>query len=279
MKQNFLKLFPVTKPVIGMVHLDYLTGPMFHGLSRVINRAIADISALQRGGVNGILIENWKENSLGAIVSSQTEMRMLEVVMRLKSVIKVPFGINVLNNDYQVAFKIAKIVGANFVQLDVFTDEVVSDFKYNILAQKYPFEIKITPAQVWNFAKSIKAADIPLIVFVQPKHYQLLRKSKDLASSVRQAIVGGADGIIITKATGIAPSQNRVKQAIIASGNIPVGIGSGLNAKNITKLLAAADFAIIGSAFKYKGDIDNPVSLKRVAGIIKKVMKFRFSPL
>ena len=63
------KIFSSIKPVIGMLHLDYLEGEKFKGVKFVVKKALKDIKALQEGGIDGILVENWKEDTIGAFVS------------------------------------------------------------------------------------------------------------------------------------------------------------------------------------------------------------------
>jgi uncharacterized protein len=275
MNSNFLEIFRNPKPIIGMVHLDYLEGSSYQGIPKVVRKATADIHALQTGGIDGILIENWKENSIGEFVSTQTANRMLKVVGELQEIIKVPFGINVLNNDYRIAFKIAKLVHANFVQLDVFVDKVISDFQFNIKAKINPFQININPAYVWEYVKSINADNIPLIIFVHPKHYKLLNPKKTLLESIIHAINHGVSGVIITKSTGIAPDRNVLFQVKTNCSNIPIGIGSGIKPGNVIKLLTIADFAIVGSALKIDNNVDNPVAEFNVRKLMTKVNTFR----
>jgi len=264
------QIFKVKKPIIGMLHLDYLAGSKeFKSIDYVINKAIKDIQALEEGGIDGIIIENWKEDSIGEFVSTETASFFEAVCIKLAKYIHVPFGINVLNNDYKVALSVAKLTKASFVELDVFVDHVISDFIHSPIASKNPFEIKVTPKEIKDYAKKIGAQNIPLYVFVQPKHYKMIDKNKPIETSVRQAIDGGAAAILITKETGTAPTLDLIKKAKSAAGNTPVGIGSGLSAENAAKYLLVADFAVVGSSIKLNGDVDNPVDLQRVQELIK----------
>ena len=56
------KLFGVKKPIIAMLHLDPLPGdPRWRygdTMESVVQHALADLKALQDGGVDGILISN-----------------------------------------------------------------------------------------------------------------------------------------------------------------------------------------------------------------------------
>ncbi|KKU02636.1 MAG: Photosystem I assembly BtpA [Candidatus Amesbacteria bacterium GW2011_GWB1_47_26] len=265
------KIFKVKKPVIGMLHLDYLEGEKFKGIKFVINKALEDIKSLQEGDIDGILIENWKEFSVGEFVSNQTAENFKEVVQKLAKFIKVPFGINVLNNDYKVAFSAAKSSGASFVELDVFVDKVKSNFVNNTNAMESPFVIDPQPGEIWSYAKSIGASDIPLFAFVQPKHYIMLEPKKTIEISTQQAIKNGATAILVTKATGFAPTVDLIKRVKRVAGDTPVGIGSGFNIENAKDFLQVIDFAVVGSSLKVDGITDNPVDPVRVANLMNKV--------
>lgn len=274
--QRLRKIFDVEKPVIGMLHLDYLEGKNFKGFDYVIEKAIKDITALEKGGIDGMLIENWKEDSVGEFVSSVTAKNFSEVVYQISKHIHVPFGINVLNNDYKVAFTIAKETGTSFVELDVFVDKVKSDFKNNVNAIKKPFIINPKPEEIWRFAKSIHADTIPLFVFIQPKHYLMLEKGKSIEESAKQAIKYGASALVITKATGFAPTVDLIKKVKKVAGNIPVGIGSGFGAENAKEFLNVVDFAIVGTSIKIEQKTDNPVDeleVKKLMKIIRSIIK------
>ena len=275
MKKPFdiVELFETSKPIIGMLHLDYLEGDYFKGINHVVKKALVDIKVLEQGGIDGILIENWKEESLGEFVSNETSKNLTEVVIKLSKIIKVPFGINILNNDYKVAFSVAKKTGASFVELDVFVDKVKSDFINNQVAKKHPFVIDPKPDEICNYAKSIGAGNIPLFVFVQPKHYIML-KNKTIEDSARQAEEAGASAILVTKETGIAPTLDLIKKAKSVV-NIPIGIGSGFSSDNAEIYLAVADFAVVGTSIKKNGITDNPVDHQKVNDLMKIVKKIR----
>ena len=274
---NFIqKIFGKNKPIIGMLHLDCLLGDkQFKGLDYVVERAKRDIDKLQKGGIEGIIIENWKENSTGEFISPETAVSYALVCEQIAHYIKVPFGINVLNNDYKVAFSIAKLVGASFIELDVLVDDVISDFSHSDVGQKNPFEIKINPRDVFDYAKKIQAEDIPVFCFVQPKHYLMLNKNKTIEQSIEEAENAGAAAILITKATGMAPTVDLIKKAKSASKKIPVGIGSGFSIENAKDFLPFVDFVVVGSALKISGDADNEVDEKSVHELMKFVHKNR----
>ena len=154
-------IFKVRKPVIGMLHLDYLEGqPEYRGWDYLISKAKVDLYNLQDGGIDGILIENWKEYTIGERANPRNVGCLRSVCQVLSSNAKVPLGINVLNNDYRASFDIAKQIGTKFVQLDVFVDHVQTDYDFSPSAKEHPFEIKPNPKEIIEYRRKIYAEDI-----------------------------------------------------------------------------------------------------------------------
>lgn len=274
--QDFLtKIFKIQKPIIGMLHLTDLEGKNFKGIDYVVKKAIEDIKSLQEGGIDGILIENWKENSVGEFVSPETAKNFGLVVNKLVQKITVPFGLNVLNNDYKVAFSTALATKASFVEMDVFVDKVKSDFQNNEGAIKNPFVIDPKPEEIMNYAKNIGAENIPLFCFVQPKHYKMLEENKTIEDSTKEAIEGGASAVLVTKATGFAPTIDLIEKVKDVAENTSVGIGSGFSSENAIEFLKIVDFAVVGTSIKVGRETDNPVDKEKVKQLMSIVKTFR----
>lgn len=260
------------KPIIGMLHLDYLAGQKeYRGPEYLASRALTDIHNLQDGGINGILIENWRECTTAPEADKQNVICMLNLCKHLReqNSIRVPFGVNVLNNDFKMAFKIAEKVNASFVQLDVFVDHVRTAYDFNESTKQNPFEIKVDPELVISY----KPAGVDLFVFIQPKHYLMLEKNKTIENSARQAYEYGASAIIVTGLkTGEEPNLELIRRAkAVVPASFPVGIGSGFSAANAYVFLPHVDFVIVGTALKYENNVDNPVDMNRV----KKIMDIK----
>lgn len=241
------RVFKAEKPIIGMIHLDYLAGqPQFKGIKYVTEKALRDLKALEAGGVDAVLIENWEDNTRGAFVSAKIIACITITTKAIVESAKIPVGINVLPNDFKAAFSIAKACGAKFIQLDVFVDKVKTDYTYS---DAKPFEVKVDLNKFKEYRKKVGAENILLLAGIHPKHYKMMEK-KSIEQSAREAVMNSADAIVITgNKTGKAPSIKDVKLAKKAV-KIPIFIGSGLTKQNATALLKRADGAIVGTAFK-----------------------------
>jgi membrane complex biogenesis BtpA family protein len=276
MNTSFVSLFSVPKPIIGMVHLGKLAGQEgFVSEAAVVDIARRDILAWQDGGISGLILENWQEDAIGATIPKERIGSMERVCQALTEWITVPFGINILNNDYDAAFRIAKSIGASFVQLDVLVDIVRSDFTYNDAAKRHPFVVDVNVQDLRQSAKTYGVSGIPIIAGIHPKHYQLVDASKTIEQSAIQAEQYGVGGIVLTKATGVAPVFDMVAKVrhVVST---PIGIGSGLTDTNASALLSHADFAIVGTFAKVDGITDNPVDIvrvKRLMGVVYDIQK------
>lgn len=272
-KERFLSLFPMRKPIIAMVHLGELAGQKgFVSENAVVEAALDDIYKLQKGGVSALLLENWKETSMVPTIPRQRRASMARVVSALRPHITIPWGINVLNLDYEAAYEIAAQNGASFIQLDTLVDRVQSDFQFNEAAKKHPFIVDIDIPHLRQVAKRYKRSRLPILAGVHPKHFTMLDEKKTLEQSARQSHRRGVGGIVITKATGQAP----LKEAFVRVRAVvptPLVIGSGMDAGNATDLLSVADGAIVGTYLKQGGNTDNPVDLDRVKQLMDVVHK------
>ncbi len=236
------KIFKTKRPFVGMVHFPPLLGyGDFPGLKTCFQKSLKDAKTLEKAGVDGIIFENNYDIPHKEFVGPETTASMTFLVSEISKEIKIPFGINVLWNDFKASLSIAKITGASFVRIPVFVDDVETQYG----------KIFARPKEILNFRKKIEAEEIALFVDVQVKHAKML-KERDIEESVKEAIKYKADAIIVTgEWTGKAPSLEKLKRAkIAAKEKVPVLIGSGINLKNLEKLLPFADGVIVGTALK-----------------------------
>ncbi|MBI2461888.1 MAG: phosphorybosylanthranilate isomerase, partial [Candidatus Rokubacteria bacterium] len=90
-------LFGRPKALIGMVHLLPLPGsPRWGGrLEAVIERALADARALEAGGMQGCLVENYGDAPFArGAVDPATVAAMTAVVAELRRALRIPLGVN-----------------------------------------------------------------------------------------------------------------------------------------------------------------------------------------
>ncbi len=259
---NLQQIFNTTQPIIGVVHLLPLpTSARWGGsLSAIIDRAEQEAVALASGGVNSIIVENFfdapfpKSRVDPAVVSAMTT-----VVSRLRELVSMPIGINVLRNDSLSAMAIASCTGAAFIRVNVLSGVMATDQGL----------IEGCAHELLRYRREL-GSDVKIIADVLVKHAQPL-SSSDITTAVHETIDRGlADAIIISGlTTGNPPSLEDLKLARLAAGNTPMIIGSGASFDNIGSLMQHADGVIVSSSLKRQGKIENSIDPIRVSQFVE----------
>jgi membrane complex biogenesis BtpA family protein len=259
---NLTQIFNTTNPIIGVVHLAPLpTSPRWGGsLKTVIERAEQEATALAAGGVDGLIVENFfdapfcKQQVDPAVVSAMTL-----IVDRVKNLVVLPIGINVLRNDAQSAMAIATCVNARFIRVNVLTGVMATD-QGIIEGQAHA---------LLRYRREL-GSSVGILADVLVKHARPLG-TPNLTTAVQDTIERGlADGVILSGwATGSPPSLEDLELASAAAKGTPVLIGSGANWDNIGQLMKAADGVIVASSLKRHGKITEPVDPIRVSQFVE----------
>lgn len=260
----FSQWFPRRKAVIGVVHLSPLPGsPRYGGdFDAVLDRAVQDVEAYVKGGVDGLLVENFGDApffaaSVPAItVAAMTRAAALVVANARDR----PVGVNVLRNDGMSAIAVATAAGAAFVRV-------------NVLAGVYATDqgiIESDAARVMRLRAELRSA-VRVFADVSVKHATPLRNEtleREIADVRDRAL---ADAILVTgAATGAAPDAKSVARAKLCAGSAPVLVASGVALATLAGLDAADGF-IVGTALKRGGATDATVDKVRVAALVRAV--------
>ncbi|MGB5433981.1 MAG: BtpA/SgcQ family protein [Acidimicrobiia bacterium] len=247
---TFRRLFTSSKPIIGVIHLPALPGyPDSPGIDAVLDKAVSDLSALERGGVDGVLVENFADRPFRLKARPETVAAMTRVVRELVLTAKTAvIGVEVLLNDPAASLAVAKMAGAGFMRTDFFVDPMERP--------EFEGQMDIDPEGLMSYRQSIGADDVLVLADIQVKFAAML-VDRSLAESARLAAHHGADAIGVTgNETGNPPSASAVEQAKSGAGACPVLVGSGLDVANASMLMAAADGAIVGTSVKTGDHID-----------------------
>lgn len=255
-------IFRSPHPIIGVVHLLPLpTSPRWGGsLKAVIARAEQESAALAAGGVDGLIIENFFDAPFTkGTVDPAVVSAMSLVVQRVKNLVPLPIGINVLRNDACSAMAIASCVEAQFIRVNVLTGVMATDQGL----------IEGEAHRLLRYRREL-GSSVKIFADVLVKHATPLG-SPNLTTTVRETIERGlADGIIISGwETGSPPNLGDLELAIDAAQDVPVLIGSGATWENIPSLIQAADGAIVSSSLKRHGQIEQPVDPIRVSRFVE----------
>lgn len=249
------------KFVIGMVHCLPLPGsPGFRGsMAEIIKRAVADAKALEKAGVDALMIENMGDEPFGITLETSQVAALAAVSAVVAQKVGLPLGIDAAMNDYQAAISIAKAVSGSFVRIPVFVDTV----------EYYGGIVKPVAREAIMLRRHLQAEEIKIFADIQVKHTHLLLPHVLIEDSAKVAESCGADAIIVTGThTGGETPLEMIKR-VRAVTKLPLIVGSGVNVSNVQEQLSIADGAIVGSSLKEGGHWQNPVSLELASELIK----------
>lgn len=258
--------FGVKPFVIGMVHVGPLPStPLSSGASidDIIEVAVKDAQALEEGGVDGIMVENFYDAPYPKDVADPATVASMALITRevVKSV-SVPVGVNILRNCGLQALAVAHVCGASFIRVNALSETVVSD--QGILE---PIAYELMRYRRYLGARVAVFADIHV------KHAAPLAWRPPELVAKETVERGGADAVIVSGARTGAPPDVKEVTAVKGAVNVPVIVGSGINPSNAPLLLKVADGAIVGTYFKEGGKL----SVERVRKLMKIIEGLRRS--
>lgn len=266
-REPFDQLFGKKKIVIGMVHLQALPGaPRYeNNLNAVIDAALVDANALEQGGVDGIMIENffdapfWKDH-----VPPETVASMARVISTIRQKTKIPLGVNVLRNDGISALAIAAACDAQFVRINIISWAMLADQGI----------IEGRAAEIARYRKML-GANVLIFTDCLTKHAVPLAPQQMEWVALDTWERGGADALVISgKATGYATDLGDVIAARKGVPNAPLLIGSGVTVENVLDFMPIVDGVLVGTSLKADGRVENSVDAARARAVVDKVRGF-----
>jgi hypothetical protein len=256
-------MFRPVDSVIGMVHLPALPGaPGFDGDREAVReRALADARALDAGGVDALLVENFGDAPFyPGRVPAHVVASMTDLVGRVARTVEVPVGVNVLRNDARAALSVAAATGASFVRVNVHVGARVTDQG-------------LVEGRAHETARLREELDADVSVFadVGVKHSAALGRD-DVVAEAREAVERGlADGIVVSGSATGAETESGELERVAALGDeldVPVLVGSGVTPATVREALDTADGTIVGTALKEGGETTAPVDPERVVSLV-----------
>jgi membrane complex biogenesis BtpA family protein len=254
--------------VLGMVHLLPLPGsPGWAGkMSEVLGRAVADAQALEAGGIDGLIVENYGDIPFAkGRVQADTIAAMTLALAAVRDAVRIPVGVNVLRNDSRSALAIAAVTGASFVRVNVHTGVMVTD-QGIIEGDGY---------ETVRYRREL-GVDVKILADVFVKHATPLGLQSIEQAARDTAYRGLADALIVTgSGTGEPTEMGDVLKVREAVPDVPLLVASGVHEGNVAQLLSVADGVIVGTSLKQGGVTTNPVDEKRVARLMAVVGELR----
>ncbi len=258
-----MRLLSIEKPLVGMVHLLPVAGSARYarqGVGPILDAALRDLAALERGGADAVLVENFGDAPYGKLAPRETVAMMAVVLRAVVEAASVPVGVNVLRNDGLAAMSIAAATGASFMRINVlagvaFTDQGIVEGQ----------------ARELHALRRDLGADVEILADVHVKHAAHLTRLEEAAVDTER---NHPDALVVS---GIGTGYETRPEDLETVGRtvaLPVFIGSGVCADSVAAYRNANGF-IVGTSLKERGVADSPVDEKRVRSLATAIAALR----
>ena len=235
-------------------------------MQSVLEGAVADARALERGGVDGVLVENFGDAPFHPDdVPKHTVAATTRAATAVADATTLPIGINVLRNDAEAAVSVAAAVDAAFVRVNVHTGARVTD--QGIVEGRAHETLRL---------RERLGVDVGIFADTDVKHSAPLTPEGYSAESFADATERGLADAVVASGSGTGAAIDRAAlEAVVDERErhgleTPVFVGSGVRPETIGDLLALADGVIVGTALKAAGETTAPVDEERVATLVSR---------
>lgn len=262
-------LFNKRKPVIGVIHVGALPGTPAGGraVSGIIEQARAEARLYHEGGVDGLMIENMHDVPyLRGRVGPEIVSAMSVISRVVKEECALPTGIQILAGANLEAMAVAHAAGLDLIRAEGYVFAHIADEGW----------IESSAAELLRYRKQIGADRVEVWADIKKKHSShAVTTDISLGETAEAVEFMRGDAVVVTgSATGRAPRLSDVEE-VKKHCRLPVILGSGIDASNISEFYEAADGFIIGSYFKHDGHWANTVDRERVERLMKEVKRLR----
>lgn len=250
------EMFRTKKPIIGLLHLEALPGDPFYkgSMKEVIECARKDLDALQKGGVDGILITNEMSLPYQKHISTVTVASMARVIGALEAELSLPFGAEAIY-DPEATIELCAAVDADFSRC-VFTGAYVGDL--GIIDHDVSRSLRLR--------RYLERQDLRLFFFVNSEG-EVLLNDRGTEEIVKTMMFNCRPDALVAAGSmaGVSPDGTLLETtAKAAGGRLPVFCGTGCREDTIENIFKTADGAFVGTTFKKNAALGERIELGRV---------------
>jgi predicted TIM-barrel enzyme len=239
----FLNLFPVTKPVIGMLH------GRGQNDTQIMDIMKRELELYRSGGIDGVVVENY------FCTPAQTEM-MLEYVAKHHG--EIVYGINLLGNN-ELNFRLAREYSCAFMQIDSVCGHVPPE----------------KDGELVEFLSRNRESCGALIIGGIRFKYQPYLSGRSLEEDLKLG-AERCDAVAVTgDYTGQETDFTKIQTFRDILGDFPLVVAAGVTAGNAERQLAICDACITGSYFKRNHDAKEEMDAGNIAEFMNAVQKVR----
>ena len=251
-------MFSSPKPVIAMVHVGALPGTPASraSIGALVAQAVAEARMYRDAGVHAIGIENMHDVPyLRGSVGPEIVAAMTMIAAAVKDASALPCGIQVLAGANHEALAVAHAASLDFVRVEGFAFAHVADEGI----------IESSAASLLRYRRAIGAERVQVWADVKKKHAaHAITADVSVGEAAAATEFMRADAVIVTGAvTGVEANEADIAD-VRARCRLPLYLGSGLTAENLTRFYPLADGFIVGTFFKKDGRWTETVDPQRV---------------
>ena len=249
------------RALIGAIHLPALPGAPNNHLTfeQVVDRALADARALERGGAAACIIENFGDAPFRKdTVDPHVPAIICLIAHQIRAETSLSIGINILRNDALSALGAAAAASANFIRVNVHSGAAVTDQGL----------IEGSADKTLRYRAAL-GSTVAIAADVDVKHAKPLvsRPLKEIADETYHR--AHADALIVSGAgTGMEPATDDLLCVRRAVPEAPLWLGSGLTLDNLGRFRPLCDAFIVGTALHDSNDLLAPIAENRVAAFV-----------
>jgi membrane complex biogenesis BtpA family protein len=242
-----------------MIHVGALPGTPASraSVAEIADHAANECRVYRDGGVHAIGIENMHDVPyLRGSVGPEITAAMTIIAHAVKDAAgSLPCGIQILAGANHEALAVAHAAALDFVRVEGFAFAHVADEGI----------IDSSAASLLRYRRAIGGERVQVWADVKKKHSShAITADIGIGATAEAVEFMRADAVIVTGAvTGEQPNDDDIAD-VRAHCNIPLLLGSGITAENLTRYYAQADGFIVGSFFKRDGRWSETVDPRRV---------------
>ena len=221
-----------------------------------VKRALEEIAIFEEEGIDGAIIENhYAHFSIAFDILQEIS----------KSSPKIKLGVNILPNEFEIAFDWAGMFKLQFIQ----SDYVAGNYSEHVPIKKINrFYEKYDEYRQQLFLNGV------VLGGVWPKYYTPLQGS-NLEEDLKQGMQR-ADAIVVTgEGTGKETPLPKIKLFRKIIDDHPLIVGAGLTPQNAYEQLKIADGAIVGTSLKIRDQTENKLDRAKIKDLMDVVTAIR----
>ena len=247
-----------------MVHVGALPGTPAsqEPLAQIVKRAARDAKAYQSAGIHGLMIENMHDTPyLKGGVGPEITAAMTAVARAVKNETSLPVGIQILAGANREALAVALAAGLDFIRAEGFAFAHVADEGL----------IESCAADLLRYRKEIGAGKVLVWADVKKKHSShAITSDVSIGATAHAAEFMRGDAVIVTGSfTGDAADLQELEE-VKKAVTLPVLLGSGVDASNLSEYFSLADGFIVGSDLKKDGSWQKEPDPARIRALMKR---------